>query len=252
MSAQKKKVRIAFFDFTGCEGCQLAKVSMENELLGLLEHVDIVNFREAMTEASWDIDVAFIEGSITTPSCIERINKVRRSAKVLVSLGSCSTIGGINAIRYPMDMDTVRAEVYGEKRYNYPTLLPQPADKVVKIDAAIYGCPPQPDDVVRFLTKFLAGKMPELATYPVCVECKLKENACLMLQGIPCMGVVTRAGCGAWCPSNGQFCYNCRGLIPDANITSMREVFDKCGLSKQEVLNKLKLFSAINTQEVRQ
>jgi len=70
-----KKVRVAFFDFTGCEGCQLAKISMENELLGILQHIDIVNFREAMTEASWDFDVAFVEGSISSTMCVERIIK---------------------------------------------------------------------------------------------------------------------------------------------------------------------------------
>jgi coenzyme F420-reducing hydrogenase gamma subunit len=238
-----KKVRVAFFDFTGCEGCQLAKVSMENEILGILRHVDIVNFREAMTEASWDFDVAFIEGSISSTACVERIHKIRRQAKALVAFGSCSSIAGINAIRTGQDFDDVRREVYGEHRYNFASLPALPVDQVVKVDAYIYGCPPNPADVARFLTQFLAGKVPDAVKYPVCIDCKLKENECLMQSGVPCMGPVTRAGCGAWCPSNGQFCYGCRGLVPEANKNAMKEVLDRHRLSVQEIVNKFKLYS---------
>ncbi|MCD6499530.1 MAG: NADH:ubiquinone oxidoreductase [Deltaproteobacteria bacterium] len=238
-----KKVRVGFFDFTGCEGCQLAKVSMENELPQILEHIEIVNFREAMSEKSWDMDVAFIEGSITTPACVERINRIRQAAPILVTLGACSTIGGINAIRVGRDLDEIRQEVYGDKRYLFPSLPVMPVSAVVKVDASIYGCPPNPKDVARFLTQFLAGKIPQAPKYPVCIECKLQGNACLLVQGIPCMGVVTRAGCGAWCPSKGQFCYGCRGLIPDANLDALRISFEECGLSQQEIDNKLHLFS---------
>lgn len=243
-----KKVRVAFFDFTGCEGCQLAKISMENELLGLLQHIDIVNFREAMTEASWDFDVAFIEGSISSTACVERIHKVRRAAKVLIALGSCSSIAGINAIRTGQDFDDVRKDVYGDARYNFASLPALPVDQVVKVDAYIYGCPPNPNDVIKFLTQFLAGKVPEVTKYPVCVDCKLRENECLMQTGIPCMGPVTRAGCGAWCPSNGQFCYGCRGMVPDANKNAMHEVLDKHKLSVKEIVNKFKLYSAYYTE----
>ncbi len=242
----KKKVRVGFFDFTGCEGCQLAKVSMENEILGILEHVDIVNFREAMTEAEWeDIDVAFIEGSITTPSCVERINKIRNISKFVVAFGSCAAIGGINAIRADRPLEEVRDTVYGEMKYHFPSLPVMSVDQVVKVDAYIYGCPPNPNDMLRVLTQLLVGKVPETPKYPVCVECKLKENGCLMAQGIPCMGPVTRAGCGAWCPSNGQFCYGCRGLVPDANENAMHEVLKEHGLSVDEIMNKFKLFSGL-------
>jgi coenzyme F420-reducing hydrogenase gamma subunit len=246
-----KKVRVAFFDFTGCEGCQLAKVSMENELLGLLEHIEIVNFREAMTEASWDFDVAFIEGSMSSPSCVERLTKVRNHAKILVALGSCSAIAGINAIRTGQDFDDVRKEVYGEYRYQFASQLALPADQVVKVDAYIYGCPPNPQDVLKFLTQLLSGKTPEVTKYPVCVDCKLRENECLMQRGIPCMGPVTRAGCGAWCPSNGQFCYGCRGLVPEVNKNAMFEVLDKHKLSLKEAMNKFTLYSGYYTTEVK-
>jgi len=72
------KPKIAFFDFTSCEGCQLNKLNFENELLDLLEFVDIVEFREAMDDKADEYDIAFIEGSISTPKCVERIYDIRR------------------------------------------------------------------------------------------------------------------------------------------------------------------------------
>ncbi|MEK7242303.1 MAG: hypothetical protein AAB048_05985, partial [Planctomycetota bacterium] len=90
------KPRIAFFSFSCCEGCQLMVLNLEEDLLALAEHVDIVSFREAMTEHSDDYDIVFIEGSITTPSDLEAVKKLRERAKVVVALGACATMGGVN------------------------------------------------------------------------------------------------------------------------------------------------------------
>ncbi len=242
-----QRLRVGFFDFTGCEGCQLAFLSMERELPSLLDHVEIVNFREATSQKEWDLDVAFIEGSLSTPSCVERINEIRRNTKVLVAFGSCAATGGVNALRAGMDLEQVRREVYGDHRYLFPSLPVLPAHEAVHVDAFIYGCPPEPRDMLRFLTQFLAGKVPRTPTYPVCLECKLRDNECLLLAGIPCLGVVTRAGCGAWCPSHGQFCYGCRGLSPDANLEALEETLEQCHLSKQEIRNRVSLFSSLLT-----
>ena len=45
----KAKPRIAFFDFACCEGCQLTVLQMEERLLNVLEHVEVVAWREVMT-----------------------------------------------------------------------------------------------------------------------------------------------------------------------------------------------------------
>jgi len=64
------KPRIGFYDFTGCEGCELNQLNFENELLDMLEHVEIVEWREAMDDKVEEVDIAFVEGSLSTPSCI--------------------------------------------------------------------------------------------------------------------------------------------------------------------------------------
>ena len=59
------KPRIAIFDFTCCEGCQLQIVNLEEEFLDLIGAVDVVEWREAMSEQSQDYDIAIGEGSST-------------------------------------------------------------------------------------------------------------------------------------------------------------------------------------------
>ena len=75
------KPRVAFFSFSSCEGCQLVVLSIEEQLLELVNLIDIVSFREAMSEKSEEYDIAFVEGSITRTSEIERIKKIRDTAK---------------------------------------------------------------------------------------------------------------------------------------------------------------------------
>ncbi len=237
------KPKVAFFDFTGCEGCQLSKLNLENELLDILELVDLVNFREAMTEASDDYDIAFVEGSLTTPHCIERIHKIRRQAKILIAIGSCADIGGVNAIRNRMNTDEVRETVYGKDKYLFPSMRAMAVSEVVKVDYAIPGCPMDNKEFVRVLTALLTGKTPEIPEYSVCVECKAKENECLYERGIVCMGPITRAGCGAACPSNGHYCYGCRGLVPDLNKNAAKDIMQKYKLSINQIKKRFYMFN---------
>ena len=92
------KPRVAFFDFAGCEGDQLTVINLEEQLLDVLKHVEVVSFREAMKEHSDNYDIAFVEGSCTRRADEERLKKIRASAKIVVAIGACATIGGINAL----------------------------------------------------------------------------------------------------------------------------------------------------------
>ena len=133
--------KVAFFDFTSCEGCQLSKLNLEDDLLGILGLVEIVNFREAISDRGEDYEIAFVEGSISTPHCVERIHKIRRQAKILVALGACAHIAGVNAIRNRMNIDQVKEEVYGKDKYLFPSIKAQAVADVVKVDYFVPGLP---------------------------------------------------------------------------------------------------------------
>ena len=243
------KPKVAFFEFTSCEGCQLTVVDSLQTYPELLEAVEIVRFREAMSEKGDDYAIAFIEGSCTRPSDEEPLKAIRAKAQFVVALGTCAHLGGINAIRNRSDLDDVRRYVYGDKAAWYETYPARPIDQVIKVDAVIPGCPIDRHEFIRTVRSLLQGRMPQLPDYPVCVECKLKENVCVYLRGKTCLGPITRAGCDAICPTYGDGCEGCRGLIAEPNIESLKQVLEEHGLTYEQVLAKMTLFLTYQQME---
>jgi coenzyme F420-reducing hydrogenase gamma subunit len=240
MSAAKPK--IAFFDFTSCEGCQLTVVDSLQTHLDLLEAVEIVQFREAISERGEDYLIAFIEGSCTRPSDEARLQAIREKAQLVVALGACAHLGGVNTIRNRQNLDDVRHYVYGEMGQAYETYPARPLEAVIKVDAFIPGCPIDREEFARVVKALLQGRRPSIPDYPMCVECKLRENVCVYLHGKTCLGPMTRAGCGAICPAYGDGCEGCRGLIPDPNSQSLTAVLAEHGLSEADIADKMGLF----------
>ena len=236
------KPKVAVFDFTGCEGCELQILNCEDTLLDILGQIEIVNFREASSRKDEDYDIALIDGGISTPADIERIKKIREKAKVLITIGSCSSTGGINCLKNFQTMDEVKRIVYGEAGKHFETIPARPVSAVVKVDLAIPGCPIDKKEFQRCLTELLAGKTPEIPDYAVCMECKLRENECVFEKGMFCLGPITRAGCEAKCPSCGAICDGCRGLVTHPNINSQKDILVKYGLTVEEAMNHFKLF----------
>jgi len=245
MSDGNGKPKVAFFDFASCEGCQLTVVDSLQTHLDLLDAVEIVQFREAMTEKGEDYQIAFVEGSCTRESDEERLFKIRDQADLVVALGACAHTGCVNALKnIQPSLDEVREYVYGDKAEWYDTYPARPISAVIDVDAVIPGCPIDREEFVKVVKNVLLGKKPGIPDHPVCVECKLKENVCLLLEGKPCLGPITRAGCDAICPTYGDGCEGCRGLIPEPNENAMKDVLDEAGLTVKEIMSRMTMFNA--------
>jgi len=243
------KPRVAFFDFASCEGCQLTVVDALQTYPELLGAVEIVNFREASSRREDDYLIAFVEGSITREEDEPRLKKIREQAAILVALGACAHTGCVNALKNLQPLDDVRKYVYGDKADWYPTYAARPISAVVQVDAVIPGCPIDRDEFVKVVKAVLVGKKPPVPDYPVCVECKLKGNVCMFHIGKTCLGPVTRAGCGAICPTNGDGCEGCRGFIPNPNENAMKDVLDEAGLTVDEIMAQMTMFNAYTVLE---
>jgi len=241
------KPKIAIFDFACCEGCQLQIVNLEEELLELLGGADVVEWREAMSEQSDEYDIAIIEGSITRLEDEERLKLIRSRAKVLIALGACATIGGVNKLKNNFDdLDEVKKCVYG-KDASKPHLATQPTKavgEVVDVDFCIQGCPIDRKEFTYIVRSLLMGKTPEIPDYPICVECKANGNPCLWDYGQVCLGPIIRAGCGARCPSNGFRCFGCRGYIDNPNVEAAKDVIKKYNLNLDDLKTKMILFGS--------
>ena len=236
------KPRVAFFDFAGCEGDQLQIANLEEELLTLLGQVEVVSFREVMKEHSNNYDIAFVEGSCTRLQDEERLMQIRKNAKIVVAIGSCATIGGINCLRNYKDSEEVKKIVYGDKAKLFDTYAARPIDAVIRVDAYVHGCPMTKDEFLQVVKSLLLGKKPEIPNYPVCVECKKNENICAFERGQYCVGTVTRAGCNSCCVNEGTICWGCRGLVDNPNENAHQEVLVKYGLTVDDAIDKFKLY----------
>ena len=244
------KPQVAFFDFTCCEGCQLTVVDSLQTHPELLQVIDIVEFREAMSEKSDAYDVAFIEGSCTRESDEARLKDIRDRAGLVIALGSCAHLGGINAIRNRQDLDDVREYVYGEQKDWYETYEPRAIEHVIQVDGVIPGCPIDRDEFIHVVSGLLQGRILSPPDYPVCMDCKLNETICLYERGQVCLGPVIRAGCHAVCTTYGSGCIGCRGLIPSANIPAMRQVMTEHGIPEKEVDDRFSLFLTNQLDEI--
>jgi len=218
-------------------------LNCEPELLDIVAAVEIVNFREAISDRGEDYEIAFIEGSIITPHDVKRIKEIREKAKVLVALGACAHTGGLNKLRNFQDTEDAKKAVYGDDA-KYFEVLPQvlAVNEVVKVDLAIPGCPINRFEFISVVKQVLAGAKVSLPNYPVCVECKYHENECLMLKGIICLGPITAAGCDARCPNSQWPCTGCRGLVQNPHLEADQITLSKAGLTVQDILRRYRLF----------
>ncbi|MBX3396130.1 MAG: NADH:ubiquinone oxidoreductase [Phycisphaerae bacterium] len=239
------KPKIAIFSLTSCEGCSLAILELEDHLLDILGAVEIVNFREGMTDRDWDIDIAFVDGAVSTPQDAKEIQHIREKSRVLVAIGACACLGGVNTLKNYQSESDYRRCVYGDMANYFPTTRAKPLSAIVKVDYELPGCPMVKEEFLEFVKCMLMGKVFRLPDSPVCVECKKRGNPCLYDQGIFCLGPVTRGGCSAICPTFGSKCEGCRGLISREGLAAagvnIRETYNA---SVKDVMDDLRLYGA--------
>ncbi len=234
--------KVGFFELSSCEGCQLQIVNNEATLLDFLSLVDVVAFREALTETSDEYAIAFVEGSVTRADEIERLKTIRKNAQLLIAFGSCACFGGVNQLRNRFkDLAWVKQQVYD----NHPVdtnETAEPIDAFVPVNLRIFGCPVKKEEVEKIVTNAVLGKSIVHPKYPVCMECKANENTCLFDLGEPCLGPITRGGCDSWCPNSRMGCWGCRGPADDANIEQMKTIMRERGFSDETLLDRLECF----------
>ncbi len=244
LGIKPQKIRVGVFDFTGCEGCQLQLANKEDSLLDFLSLLEVVNFREVSSHRGQDYDIALVEGSISRDDEIERLKDIRAQAKVLVAIGSCACFGGVNNLKNHYPLKDVVKEVYGDRHIE--TSEVKRVGDVVKVDMQIPGCPVSKSEVENIIVSIVTGAEVKIPKYPVCVECKQKLNTCVVDLGEICLGPITRAGCGAVCPTGKVGCLGCRGPAEDANYDSLMEILQAKGHSKAAIEERLRFFNAFS------
>jgi len=241
LGAPLRRPRVAFFELTSCEGCQLQVLNHEGTLLDFLSLVEVADFREAMTERSDDYEIAFVEGCVSRSDEVARLRRIRRNARTLVALGSCACFGGVPRMRNRIpDPALLPREIRGADRAAAEPV--RALEEIVPVDLKIYGCPFPKEELEKVVLHVALGKAIETPRHPVCFECKANGNVCLFDLGELCLGPVTRGGCNAWCPGSRFGCWGCRGPADDANLESLRAVAKEHGFPEGDLADRLECF----------
>ena len=241
----KKKLKVAIFDMTDCEGCELTFINLREKLNKLTEYVDFANWRLASSNQNpGPFDITFIEGTPITSSDIELAKQARAVSKIVISFGSCADLGGVQSLIGKTGWENGLPLVYGEK-YKTNSKAPKPLSYYIEVDFKLPGCPVSESELESVLGALIVGKNPKEKRFPVCFECKADENTCLLLEGEPCLGPVTKGGCGAACPSKGLRCWGCFGALRGGNQKALKKMLDaKYGKARTE-----QLFEAFMSQQ---
>ncbi|HXX39209.1 MAG TPA: oxidoreductase [bacterium] len=240
-----RRPRLAVWKFASCDGCQLSLLDCEDELLALVGAVEVAYFPEASRAViRGPYDLSLVEGSVTTPHDAERVQQVRRESRYLVTIGACATAGGIQALRNFRDVNMFCATVYANPEYIDTLATSTPISHHVRVDFELQGCPINKAQLVEVIEALLHGRQPNTPAYSVCVECKRRGTVCVMVaRGVPCLGPVTHAGCGALCPAYDRGCYGCYGPMESPNTGALDQRWVQLGVPDVDIV---RAFRGIN------
>ncbi len=233
-----KRQRIGIFKLASCDGCQLAVLNLNEELFDLAELYDIAYFREALNRSPLkQYDIALVEGSVTTERQKKEIIEIRERARFLMTIGACATAGGIQALRNWANLAEFKRQVYPSPELISVLPTSTPVSEHVYIDYELWGCPVDAEALSETLVSLMVGRRPGIPIYSLCMDCKIKGIPCVLVsQGDPCLGPVTRAGCGALCPSFGRGCFGCFGPKEGANIDALMHRFEDLKMARKDAV----------------
>lgn len=238
--------RLAVHKFASCDGCQLSLLSCEDELLALAGKVQISYFLEASSNIQLGpYDIALVEGSITTPGDAQRIQRVRRDAKRVVTIGACATSGGIQSLRNWANHEDYLKCVYARPEYIETLATSTAIADHISVDFELRGCPVNKQQLLDVLVALINGRIPRTPRHSVCMDCKRKGTVCVeVAQGIPCLGPVTQTGCGALCPTFDRGCYGCFGPAAQPNCSSLTSTLVQLGTPSEALTMLFRNFNA--------
>ena len=246
---KRAKPKLAVWKFSSCDGCQLSLLDCEDELLEVAGAVEIAYFLEATrAQVRGPYDLSLVEGSVTTPHDAERIHRIRRQSRTLVTIGACATAGGIQALRNFASIDDFIGAVYARPDYIDTLAKSTPIHDHVRVDYELRGCPINKYQLLDVLGSYLNGRAPNLPAHSECVECKRRGTVCVWVaRGEACLGPVTQAGCGTLCPSVGRGCYGCFGPMETPNTRGLADGLAANGAGREAIRHLFRSYNAAAT-----
>jgi coenzyme F420-reducing hydrogenase gamma subunit len=250
-----KKIKVAILSLTSCQGCQFAILDSGKQFLELSKYFDFIEIpllKDVLKKRKNKLEIAFIEGSPSDQKEIIILKKLRKRSKILVGLGNCAVMGGIQTIRNFHQPLLLIKRVYKKWKNilkNFEIEQKRVID-FVNLDYIIPGCPINAKDFFQFLFDYLIGKKFKISNRPVCYECQINQYECLLEKGEICFGPFVLGGCEAICLKNKQPCLGCRGLLKDVDKKKIFQIFKNFNL--EEILKKAEIFGLRKDIEIKE
>ncbi len=165
------KVTLATTWLDGCSGCHMSLLDIDERLIDIADRIDVVYSPLVdMKEYPAQVDVAIVEGAISSEEDLHKIKMIRSRTKILVSLGDCAVSGNIPTMRNKFSREELLDVAYIESATEnplhpdqvIPPLLPKavPIHEVVPVDVFVQGCPPSADTIFYTIAELLDGRIP--------------------------------------------------------------------------------------------
>ena len=165
------KPLVATGHFTGCFGCHMSILDIDERILDLVELIEFdkspINDIKSFTRP---VDIGLIEGGVSNSENAEFLQDFRKYCNVLISVGACAITGGVPAMRNTVPLKecfeeaflqtpTIQNDGVFPNDPELPVMLDRvyPAHEVVKIDYFLPGCPPSADTLWAALVALLKG-----------------------------------------------------------------------------------------------
>lgn len=171
-------VKMATVWLGGCSGCHMSFLDMDEWLIELAGHVELVFSPLADVKHFPDgVDVTLVEGAVANEENLEMAKTLRRRSKVVVSFGDCAVTGNVTALRNPLGvaLEVLRPVYLSAERNTNPRLpddreiVPvlldrvMPLHAVIPVDYYLPGCPPPAPRIKAVVEELIAGHAPQLA-----------------------------------------------------------------------------------------
>lgn len=169
------KVRVATMWFSGCAGCHMSLLDIDETLIDLAGMIELFNspLTDLKTFPEGGVDVTLIEGAVANEEHLQLVRTAREKSKILIALGDCAVTGNVPSLRNGLDSDRMIEAIYGTPATSngalpyevVPHLLSRvrPLSEVVPIDYFLHGCPPPAGLIAKAVLALVEGKTPELA-----------------------------------------------------------------------------------------
>ena len=148
---------VGWFSFTCCEDSTIVLTELLNDHLD--EWKKVVEFRHIKAlktnNSLSGLDVAFIEGAISSDSQAREVRRIRENAQYVVAIGACACTGQPSASRNQFTSEELTRRIqWYLSHFDYGPEVRR-LDQVIRVDDMVRGCPMRVPAFLQTLDKYL-------------------------------------------------------------------------------------------------